>query len=304
MFLSILNEILPIFLIILLGYSLVHFKLFNQSMSDLLVKLVFYVVLPPTLFIELARIKLSFSEYTIYMGSFGLSSIALILLTFLLSKFYFKREKGELIINLIASSHISAAYFAIPVFLQLFNDTTPVAAALIVQVFFTIAFLVGLEKSSQQLKTSILALIYKNPLIIGILLGLLCNVFAINLPHFINHSCLLIKNSASFLALLALGVSLAGKIFKPDSQEKYEMAFLIIGKSIIHPCLGYIIGRLFHLEGEELAMLVLTCSMPTANNLFIFASKYNVGTKKSSWIVFFTILTSMISTPLILWMEI
>ncbi len=299
---NILADILPIFFILLLGYTVVHFRYLESSITDVLTKLVFYVVIPPTFFIEIAKMSLSFSEYAPYMSAYFCSSMVLMLIAGVISKRIFRRTHSEIVINVMGCTHTNTAYLAIPIFLQVFHEAAPVAAVVMVQVWFTMAFLIGLEKGKlKHHQKSYIKIVVTNPMIVGIVLGVVFNVFSIHVPSMLEASLWLIRDSATFLALFTLGSSLADKNLMISKHESKEMFFVVFMKSFIHPLMGYTMGKLWGVGKEQLFMLLLICAMPTAKNLFIFSQQYQVGTQRSNWIVFWTTVLSLFSIPLIAW---
>ena len=55
---TLLGPILPIFIIILLGYLCGRFGLLDEQATTVLSRLVFYIVMPVTLFIDVARLPI------------------------------------------------------------------------------------------------------------------------------------------------------------------------------------------------------------------------------------------------------
>ena len=127
---------LPIFIIIIAGYLIALFKLFDKDASQVLVSLVFYIIMPITLFLDIARLPISHTLKWDYMGAYFFTSIIVMLISVGMSRYLFARDRANLIINAMASTHTNTAYLALPLFLALFKKVSPVASIIIVQALF------------------------------------------------------------------------------------------------------------------------------------------------------------------------
>lgn len=292
---------LPIVLIILGGYLAVKLKLFNQEMSDTLISLLFYVIMPITLFFHVSQLPLTTTLAWGYMGAYFLSSISVITLCTLLSRYLFKRDIPNLIINAMGATHSNTAYLALPIFLMLFHTAAPVASIIIVQTVFNFMILFGLDVSTKRSgrKLGVFAigmLIFENPILLGTLLGLACSYFNVHLPSVLYATCKITSQSASFIALFALGLSL--DMPQTDTQRTPwpEITLIVLLKCFMHPCMAYLIGRYgMHLSGFTLKSVVLMAAMPSAKNTFVFAKRYAVGAQRANLLVLLATLVSMIS---------
>ncbi len=300
---------LPIFIIILVGYIAGRTQLFNQAASDDLARLVFYIVMPVTLFIEIAKLSSHSVLVWPFMGTFFCASLMVSLISFLVSKHCFKRSNNHLIINTMASSHTNTAYIALPLFLLLFHTIWPVASIIIVQSIFNFIFifLLDTQNNSQHKKhvlSRTLAVFWRNPILIGIILGLAFSFFQLSVPTVVNNTFDIAKQAAAFLALFALGLSLSFIKAKSVKNEFYEIGFLILLKTSLHPLVAFLLGYfIFQLQGFNLFAVVFIAAMPTAKNLFIFAKRYHAAEDSASLIVFMTTLVSIFSLNLILFLR-
>ncbi len=182
----------------------------------------------------------------------------------------------------MACSHTNSAFLALPLFLLLFNTSVPVAGIILLQIVFTLFILVGLEIATNQHHQrnqwlSLPLIVLKNPIIVSTLLGFTFSFFSFELPPIVNTLFSMLTPWASALALVALGISLHVRIGHLPRNNR-EIGYLVLMKSVVHPLLGYFIGKmLFHLDPFWLQALVLICGIPTAQNVFIFSQRYKVG---------------------------
>jgi malonate transporter and related proteins len=297
----VIQNMLPIFFILTLGYFAQRFKVVANSASEPLSKILFYIVMPFALFMDISEIPLSQSLNFPYMTAYLICSAVLIGLTVYLSLRFFQRNVPETILNGMASSHTNTAFLALPIFIVVFRTTVPVASIIIVQSVLTVAILIAMDfsthKTSNHQRLGQVAMIpLKNPILAGIFAGIIFSGVDASLPATAREMFTIIRQSAPFLALFALGCSLAESSPALHRVEKLEIGLLTVFKSALHPILGYLIGRfLFKLDPLTLKYLVVMTAMPTAKNTFIFSQKYRIGIQRSRAIVFLTTLISLVT---------
>ena len=65
-------------------------------------------------------------------------------------------------------------------------------------------------------------------------------------------------------------------------------------KIVVQPVLAYLMARyLLGLEGHELFAIVVVATLPTAQNVFVYASRYGVGTVLARDTAFVTTLAAI-----------
>jgi malonate transporter and related proteins len=297
---------LPIFIIIFSGYLASKFHAFDPSAANLLARLIFYIIMPITLFFDLAQLPIDQLLICKYMLAYFFSSLSIIAATIIISKYLFKRNIPNIILNSMAATHSNTAYIAIPLFLTLFKTIIPVASIIIVQTVFNFLIIFGLDISTNsQTKHGnhykALLIIFENPILIGTLLGLCFSYFQIELPTVVHSTFSMVSQSAAFVALFALGLSLGNAKFEFAKKQKLEILVLIILKTIMHPIAAFMIGYyLLGLSGFLLTALTLMAAMPTAKNLFVFAERYQIGLERANIIILITTVLSIATINTIL----
>jgi malonate transporter and related proteins len=136
---------LPIFIIIIAGYLFALFNFFDKEASVVLIRLIFYIIMPITLFLDIAQLPISNTLRWDYMGAYFFTSIVVMLISIIMSRYLFARDRSNLIINAMASTHTNTAYLALPLFLLLFKTVSPVASIIIVQAVFNFFILLGMD---------------------------------------------------------------------------------------------------------------------------------------------------------------
>ena len=117
------------------------------------------------------------------------------------------------------------------------------------------------------------------------------------MPNFVVNTTMLLTYAAIFLILMSLGIALTRiKVFSFNKALISSFARVIIG-----PVVGFLVIKIFNLNGYAAGVLLIQCSMPSAVLTYLVGSMYS--TKKivdniASMIVVSTILSS-VTVPII-----
>lgn len=117
--------------------------------------------------------------------------------------------------------------------------------------------------------------IIRQPLVIGVLTGLAFNLLSIPVPGAVAGAVDMMARAAVPTALFGLGGILVR--YRPEGDMK--TIAMICGLSlIVHPGVAYIIGRWgFGLSVDQLRSAVMTASMASGVNAYLFAHMYGVA---------------------------
>ena len=80
-------------------------------------------------------------------------------------------------------------------------------------------------------------------------------------------------------ALLAFGLSLYGvRVLEKGSSPRRDVALASTLKIVVQPVLAYLMAHfLLGIDGHQLFAIVVVSTLPTAQNVFIYASRYRRG---------------------------
>ncbi len=121
---------------------------------------------------------------------------------------------------------------------------------------------------------SILTAIFRNGLILGIVLGFAFNITGLPTPAVAGDALDLISRAALPAALFSLG----GILFRYRPEGDMATIAMICAISLVlHPTVTYGLGRAFGLSTDQLRSAVLTASMAPGVNTYIFANLYGVA---------------------------
>jgi malonate transporter len=119
----------------------------------------------------------------------------------------------------------------------------------------------------------------------------------LELPELVLEPVGLIAALAVPAALLAYGMSLHGAP-RPASGPLAGQVWLAVAlKNVVQPALAYALGRwVADLDGVALLAVTVTSALPTAQNVFVYASAYGRGTVLARDVI---LLSTVISVPVL-----
>ncbi|MBY6413169.1 AEC family transporter [Rhodococcus sp. BP-252] len=289
-----------IFIVIALGYLLARLGVLGPHGQFVLSRLVFYVATPSLLFVTLATSDLSVILSPILVVA-GVTALAVGAIYFVVAKFVLKRDVPEATIGGLASSYVNAANLGIPIAVFVLGDANFVAPLLLFQIMvYSPLALTILDLSTMGKKASIRNIVvtpFKNPIVLAGAAGLLLSVFGIELPEALMQPFDLVGGAAVPGALLAFGLSLYGtRVLEKGSSPRRDVVIASSLKMILQPLLGFLMALAMGLEGHELFAITVISALPTAQNVFVFAHRYNRGVVLARDTAF---VTTLVSIPVI-----
>lgn len=287
------NIVLPIFLILSLGYILKKLKILDELTTKNMNSVNFKVFLPLLLFYNVYKTDLSV-VFNPKLLIFSIISVILVfLLLFIIIPLLEKdnRKRGVIIQGIFRSNFV---IFGVPVCEALFGqNATGVASMLIAIVvpLFNFLAVICLEiyRGGNINFKKIIKGIITNPLIIASIIGLFFIYFKIKLPAPIEKTINDISKIATPLAFILLGSSFT---FSAFSLYIKQLSITILGKLIIVPGIVLYIAALLGFRNVELTCLLSVFASPTAVSSYTMAEQMDGDSILAGQIV---VLTSIIS---------
>ena len=287
------NIVLPIFLILSLGYILKKLKILDELTTKNMNSVNFKVFLPLLLFYNVYKTDLSV-VFNPKLLIFSIISVILVfLLLFIIIPLLEKdnRKRGVIIQGIFRSNFV---IFGVPVCEALFGqNATGVASMLIAIVvpLFNFLAVICLEiyRGGNINFKKIIKGIITNPLIIASIIGLFFIYFKIKLPTPIEKTINDISKIATPLAFILLGSSFT---FSAFSVYIKQLSITLLGKLIIVPGIVLYIAALLGFRNIELTCLLSVFASPTAVSSYTMAEQMDGDSILAGQIV---VLTSIIS---------
>lgn len=136
-----------------------------------------------------------------------------------------------------------------------------------------------------------------HPVPLPIIAGLLFAQTGLTIPAVIDKPLQLLGSAFGPIALVLVGVTLAHT--KIGAHIKGAFAIVVV-KNMLHPALMAVLGWAFGLSGMPLAVMVVAASLPVGANVFLFSQRYHVAEELITASVAVTTLVGLISVTLVM----
>ena len=280
--LGVLAGFFVVWTIILVGWFVGRRKILGDNARQVLSSLTFFVASPALLFETLSKARLQevFAEPLLVTS---VAAIATAGVFFAIVKFWLKRSLPESLMSSMSASLANSANLGIPIAVYVLGDASYVAPLLIFQLaFFTPLFLMLLDSSTSAHRTTPLSfafMILRNPMIVGSALGLVVAGTGWQVPPLVMEPIHLIGGAAIPAMLIAFGMSLNGSRPLQAAAARRVDTLLASGFKLgVQPAVAYLFARFaLGMEGQALFAVVVTSGLPTAQNVFVAASRYKTA---------------------------
>ncbi|MEV7085159.1 AEC family transporter [Streptomyces sp. NPDC093085] len=281
------------------GYLIGVRRYLGDNGREVLTKLAFHVATPALLFTTLARADLSVvlsSRLLITAVSTAAAAGAFVALALVR-----RWDIGRTTIGALCSSYVNAGNLGIPIAVYVLGDASLVAPVLLFQqlVMTPIALTVlDLSRPGERLPLwRQVTTPLRNPVGASSLCGVLVAAVGIRIPGPVLDPLVLIGNMSVPAVLLAFGISLRGSVLPGRGPDRLAVLFSAGVKSVGMPAAAWALGAgVFGLHGAALLDVVVTSALPAAQNLFTYASRYQVAERLARESI---LLSTVLSVPVL-----
>ena len=288
------NVILPIFILVILGFILGRTNFIGEGFIEPAEKIVFKVALPVMLFLEVAGAeKLTGGDFKLI--AYCVCAVTSVFLLMSVGAFFFvkKEYRGAFVQG---ASRSNFAVLCVPLAISMFGDAGAAAIALVMP-FVIIMFnaysvivlsifscgdeRVGFKETLKRLGINIVT----NPLIIAVVLALPVLYFEIELPTFADRSLDYISAMATPVSLICLGANfklsaVKGRMGAAVTATLFKLLvvpFVTVGTAVL---LGF--------RNEALGTVFILFGAPSAVSSYIMARNMKNDSDLAAQILLFT----------------
>lgn len=296
------NVTFPIFLVMVIGYVLKQIGMLNDNFVTVANKFNFKVTLPFMLFRDISSVNIREVFDVRYVLFCAIASTVCFWLIWGGVKLFVKDKsiRGAFV---QASFRSSAAVMGLA-FIQNMYGTSAMGPLMIVGAvplynIFSVIVLTfegehaGEENGREKIKEACVN-IAKNPIILGILSGLIVALLEIDFPVLVDKTVNSVAQMATPLALIIIGAGFEGK--KALAKIKPTMAASFI-KLILQPLIFLPVAAWLGFTGEKMIAILIMLASPTTPSCYIMAkSMNNDGVLTASVVVTTTLLAAFTLT--------
>lgn len=304
--LDILHIVLPVFLVIGLGFSLKRTNLVNGDFLFQLNRLIFYVALPALLFhkISAADFSASFNPFLLIgmfvsvVMVFGISYMYTVL------RKYPPEARGAFCQGAFRGN---LAYIGLAIVFNAYGEEGFAVAGILVgflvpvfNLLAVIALLLPRKDGEHSLGTAFwMYQFIFNPLIIACFVGTMWSFLGFSVPQIVDKALDIVTGMSLPLALIAIGASFSPQKLK---GELIKAAFSAGIKIVWMPLLTLFILMILGVRGTELAIGVLLAATPTATTAYIMAQQLKSDAELTGAIIMLSTLLSVFTYSIFLFM--
>lgn len=300
-----LNVVLPVFLIIALGYAIRRIHFVDKSFLDKISHLAYYLAVPALLVwkIGTSSFDLNFNPALILASYIAvvISALAAYVVARLLR--LPPREVGSFTQG---SFWGNLTYIGLPILLAAYGEQGLQRGGMLigflsplVNAGAVLALTVPLQgkldwKSVVYLRNAVIA----NPVILSCMAGLLLSKFQVPFPVFAVNFLRFLSDLALPLALLAMGGSLS---FEKIRKDYKATAFACLIKLVLIVLLGWFIYKGLGITGLDFKVGIILLACPTAFSSYLFSTRLGADKSLMSSDIMVSTLLSMATLSFWLW---
>lgn len=277
---SLIDVILPVFLVVAAGYVATQRGFFGQTQIDGLMKFTQSFAIPCLLFRAIANLDLSDSFDPKLLISFYTGAGICFCLGIIGARVLFKRDWEDSVAIGFCCLFSNSVLLGLPITERAFGPDNLTGNYAIIAFHSPFCYGLGItvmevvrNRGAGGFKTvtSVLTAMFKNVLILGIALGFAFNLSGLVVPEAVDEALQLLIRAALPTALFALGGVLVQ--YRPEGDLR-TILFVCFTSLMVHPAIVWTLGSSLNMKLDLFRSGVLNAAMATGFNGYIFANMY------------------------------
>lgn len=277
---TLLEVILPVFLVIGFGYVAVWRKLFPIEGIDGVMRFTQNFAIPCLLFQAIAKIDIQSSFDPGLLASFYVGAATCFALGIIGARVIFGRDWEDCVAIGFCCLFSNSVLLGLPISERAYGPDALTGNYAIIAFHSPFCYGLGITvmevvrnrgQSGLTLIRSVSRAMFRNALVIGILAGFAFNITGLAIPGVVDDALSLVVRAALPTALFALGGVLIQ--YRPEGDMK-TIAMVCAIALLVHPALTFGLGRTLQVDHELFRAGVITAAMAPGFNAYIFANMY------------------------------
>jgi predicted permease len=298
--------IVPIFFLLAFGYLSVKLQLLTKEQVNAVGAFVIKIALPALFFQSLAAKDLHEIWYPEYFFVYSGVTFILYVTAFFIVSQYFKNNRSQSSVLSLGAAMSNTGLIGTAVLTLLMGQKAMtytslvviIESVLLIPVVLILAELGTSQKANlaQIIKGTLLTLL-KNPLFMGVMLGIACAVFQIHIPKLLDQVLALLGQTASPLALFSIGGGMVGLTLKYVNMQSF---YLVISSNLLMPLLMFLgLSYLTDVSQEMVYAGTLIAALPMPTIFGILGQAYGLNEKTLTPLLMSTIFGFIVVSILI-----
>jgi hypothetical protein len=303
--LPVISSLLPVFMVIALGYFLRHRAVLGADAWHGLEDLCYFVLFPVLLVKTLAMTNLVSTDLTSFAAALLFAILvmsALLLLSYPVLQRYFNVSRASFT-SLVQGATRWHGFIALSIAGLLLGDDgvayMAVTMAIIIPLLnvINVMVLAHFGDAEGDLGGVLLQLV-KNPFIIACVLGAFLNISGLGLTPLLYNAATIIGSCALGIGLLTVG---AGIRLGAISDHRGLVVFGALLRLLGMPALMFTGCLLFGVEGLPRTVAMLAAAVPTAASSFVLARQMGGDAPLMANLITLQVLGAVVTLPMVLW---
>ncbi|WP_170752116.1 AEC family transporter [Ruegeria lacuscaerulensis] len=277
---SLIDVILPVFLVIGAGYTATALGYFKEAHIDGLMKFTQGFAIPCLLFLAIANLDLGASFDPRLLFSFYTAAGLCFCAGLFGARLIFRREWEDCVAIGFCCLFSNSVLLGLPITERAYGPENLAGNYAIIAFHAPFCYGIGITvmevirsrgHGGIRMVRSVLSAMFRNALILGIALGFIVNLSGIGVPGVVDDALGLITRAALPGALFALGGVLVK--YRPEGDLR-TIAYVCGVSLMLHPSLVWLFGSTVGLPQDLFRSGVLNAAMAPGFNAYIFANMY------------------------------
>lgn len=265
---------------ILLGYIIARIGLLGEHARPVLARLNFFALSPVLLFVVLARADVH-SLFSAMLPVSALAAVTVMIVSAVFARVLWKRSGGETLISALAAGQVNGNNIGIPLSLYLLGSAAYPAPVILFQMILLAPISMAIFEATSGERVSagrIAVRTITNPIVVGAVLGTLVSITGLDLPPIVMDPLELIAGACVPLLLISYGMSLFGQRVLGTRGRRRDVILASSLKLFAMPVIAWALAAfVFRLPAHDVLVIVTLAALPTAQNVFNYAQKFDVG---------------------------
>ncbi len=303
---AVFNVALPVFAIILAGFLVRRGGLLGPASSEALNGFVYWIALPPLLFLGMAGSDIRETLHWPFIGAFFGSAVAVWLAAVGIGVLLYRARPSLLAMQGLNAGFGNTGYLGIPLLVAAFGDKAipPATLSTVLMALAVGVHAAGLEiaggaggGAAAAVRRALLALV-RNPILVSPVAGLAWAAIGLPLPQPVVTLFELTGAAAGPCALFAIGLFLGGRRLVSNLAEVTWISLL---KLVLQPVICYWLAvTLFPMDPFWTACAVLLAALPTGALAFVVAQTHGVYEERTSAVILVSTILSIVPLSILL----
>ena len=297
---GVLEGFLTIGSVIGLGALLAHLGVLDDRARVVLSRLSFFVASPALMVTVLGHADVR----AVLSGNLAASAAGVLVPAVLYvtaARTVWRRDLAETVIGTLSSAYVNAGNLGLPIAAYVLGDAALVAPTLLMQLLVLQPIALALlDHATSDKRFSVgraMSRPLRNPLTVGSILGVILSVTGVALPAGIADPLELVGGMAVPSMLIAYGISLRLGPRPGHGTSLLEIGYISGLKLAVQPLTAYLVARfVLHLDASGLLAVTVLAALPTAQNIFVHATRYGRGEVVARDTIF---VTTILSVPVL-----